>query len=149
IVVQSIRELRSGEFEALAKATVARGSKRQVLLFVHGFNVRFEDAVARTAQIAYDLHFEGLAALYSWPSEGSVPAYAIDETNVLWSRERFAQFLITLREQLGADVVHILAHSMGSRLVAETVRSIVLRPDAQAAALHQLVFAAPDIDAAT
>jgi esterase/lipase superfamily enzyme len=90
VVVQSVQEVPPSEFEARARHTLERGSKREVLLFVHGFNVGFEDAVARTAQIAYDLHFDGLAILYSWPSEGSVAKYTTDEGNVAWSRPRFA-----------------------------------------------------------
>jgi esterase/lipase superfamily enzyme len=149
VVVQSVQEVPLSEFEARARQTLERGSKREVLLFVHGFNVGFEDAVARTAQIAFDLHFEGLAYLYSWPSEGSVPKYTTDEENVAWSRPRFAQFLTMLRDRLGANVVHVLAHSMGSRLLAETLASLVSRADPHAASLRQIVFAAPDIDAAT
>jgi esterase/lipase superfamily enzyme len=149
VVVQSVQEISPSEFEARARHTLERGSKREVLLFVHGFNVGFEDAIARTAQIAYDLHFEGLATLYSWPSEGSAPKYTIDEANVIWSGPRFAQFLTKLRDRLGADTVHILAHSMGSRLVAESMASLVPLADPHAPPLRQLVFAAPDLDAAT
>ena len=108
VVVQSVQEVPLSEFVARARSTLEQGSKREVLLFVHGYNVGFEDAVARTAQIAYDLHFEGLATLYSWPSEGSAPKYSIDEANVTWSRPRFAQFLTILRNRLGAETVHIL-----------------------------------------
>lgn len=150
VVVQSVQKLPPLEFETRAKLTLERGSKKEVLLFVHGYNVGFEDAVARTAQIAYDLHFEGLATLYSWPSEGSAPKYTIDEANVAWSRPRFAQFLTMLRDRLGAETVHILAHSMGSRLVCETVASLApAMTNPHIARLRQLVFAAPDIDAAT
>ena len=86
--------------------------------------------------------------LYSWPSEGSVPSYTVDEENVAWSRPRFALFLTMLRDRLGTNTVHILAHSMGSRLVAETMASLVSTADPHAARLRQLVFAAPDINAA-
>ncbi len=149
IVVQSVQELPPSDFAARAKGMMERASKKEVLLFVHGYHVGFEDAVSRTAQIAYDLHFEGLATLYSWPSEGSSPKYTIDEANVAWSRPRFAQFLTMLRDRLGAETVHILAHSMGSRLVAETMASFAPPADPHAASFRQLVFAAPDIDAAT
>ena len=149
VVVHSVQEIPASEFEGRARSTLVRGSKREVLLFVHGYNVGFEDAVARTAQIAYDLHFEGLASLYSWPSEGSAPKYTVDEANVTWSRPRFAQFVAMLRDRLGAETVHIVAHSMGSRLVAETIASLAPALDPHAARLRQLVFAAPDIDAAT
>jgi len=49
--------------------------KPGVLLFVHGYNVSFEDAARRTGQLAYDLGFEGPTVFFSWPSRGSVTAY--------------------------------------------------------------------------
>lgn len=124
VVVLGLEPLSHTEFAARAQGALNRSSKKEVLLFVHGYNVGFADAVSRAAQIAYDLKFEGLPALYSWPSEGSVPEYMVDETNVTWSRPRFAQFLSIVRENLGAETIHIIAHSMGNRLVAETIASM-------------------------
>jgi esterase/lipase superfamily enzyme len=54
-----------------------------------------------------------------------------------------------LRDRCGAETVHILAHSIGGRLVPETMASIARPLDARSARLRQLVFAAPDIAAAT
>ena len=42
------------------------------VVFVHGFNVNFEDAVYRTAQITYDLQFDGAPFLFSWPTSGNI-----------------------------------------------------------------------------
>lgn len=35
---------------------------------MHGFNVKFEEAVLRAAQIKYDLKFAGEVVLFSWPA---------------------------------------------------------------------------------
>lgn len=149
IVVLGLEPLSATSFAERARNTLNRSSKKNVLLFVHGYNVSFSDAISRTAQIAYDLHFEGIPALYSWPSEGSVPKYTVDETNVTWSRPRFEEFLTTIKEKLGAETVHIIAHSMGNRLVAETIASMTPVVSTRGARIRQIVFAAPDIDAAT
>jgi esterase/lipase superfamily enzyme len=149
VVVLGLEPVSPTEFAARARRSLARSSRKEVLVFIHGYNVGFADAVSRTAQIAYDLHFEGLPALFSWPSEGSVPKYTIDETNVIWSRPRFAQFLSLVREDLGAETVHLLAHSIGNRLVVETIASMTAPPPTRGARIRQVVFAAPDIDAST
>jgi len=47
-------------------------SSRDALLFIHGFNVSFEDGCRRAAQIAYDIKFPGPVFLYSWPSHASI-----------------------------------------------------------------------------
>ncbi len=39
-------------------AMTAESRRESVLLFVHGFNVAFDDAARRTAQLAYDLTFD-------------------------------------------------------------------------------------------
>jgi esterase/lipase superfamily enzyme len=118
-----------------------------VLVFIHGYNVSFEDAARRAAQLAYDLEFAGIPMLYSWPSVESVAKYTIDETNVRWSQEHFREFITICRTELAVRTVHLVAHSMGSRLLAETLPN--LEYVAGAAMLRQVVFAAPDIDADT
>lgn len=144
VVVLKIDLLDQSEFTSHARAAVAVAERKEVLLFVHGFNVTFEDAVRRTAQLAYDLDFPGVAALYSWPSEGSVPSYVVDSNNVTWAEPYFAEFLQSLRRDIGADAVHVIAHSMGSRLLANTVAR--LTSGLNISVLRQVVFAAPDLD---
>ena len=56
-----------------ATAPQLRNSVRyrgQALIFVHGFNVSFDNALFRAAQIAYDLNFDGPGVSFSWPSRG-------------------------------------------------------------------------------
>ena len=59
----------------------------EAFVFVHGYNNSFKAAAFRTAQIAYDLEFEGAAICYSWPSQGGevlgLPSYAKDEEQVM------------------------------------------------------------------
>lgn len=57
------------EFYADLKACVGQSQQKDAFVFVHGFNVTFEDAARRTAQIAYDVKFEGVPIFYSWPSQ--------------------------------------------------------------------------------
>ena len=58
------------EFYTQVREVVGHSSRKEAFVFVHGFNVTFESAVYRTAQIAYDLGFDGAPILYSWPSVG-------------------------------------------------------------------------------
>jgi tetratricopeptide (TPR) repeat protein len=74
------------EVSRLAIRTVAVGDdwtsprarkafQKQVFVFVPGFNVSFENALRRTAQIAYDVDFDGAAFLFSWPSGSGLASY--------------------------------------------------------------------------
>jgi esterase/lipase superfamily enzyme len=148
VLVLSVEPLDRSQFATRGRSEIAGLKKKEVLIFVHGYNVTFGDAARRAAQISYDLNFDGLPALYSWPSEGSVAKYLVDANNVSWAEPHFRDFLRIVREELGADAVHVIAHSMGTRLLANTIVSLTSVPAAPGA-LRQIVFAAPDIDADT
>jgi len=123
-----------------------RAGAREALLFVHGYNVSFGAALRRTAQISYDLGFQGIPLLFSWPSRAETAKYTVDETNARWAQPHFRQFIQLLLDEGGFDALHVIAHSMGNRVVAETLRDVRFGP---ATRLRQVVFAAPDIDSDT
>ena len=52
-----------------------KGESDAVLLFVHGYNVPFEDGIFKAAQIAYDASFAGSVVAFSWPAAGNLFKY--------------------------------------------------------------------------
>jgi esterase/lipase superfamily enzyme len=148
VVLLSLEPLDRGAFVARAREAAGRARKRSGLVFVHGYNVGFEAAAQRAAQIAYDLGYEGLPMLFSWPSTGRSMDYTVDEANVRWAERHYREFIHLCAMELTLDSLHVVAHSMGNRVVAETLGQLRI-PDAGAAHLEQIVFAAPDIDADT
>ena len=118
----------------------------QALVFVHGFNVTFEDAARRMAQIARDLRFDGLPLLYSWPSRGGVNAYPVDEATVEWTIPHLRQFLLDVIARTSIQTFHVIAHSMGTRAVARVLHSLALQPGL-GVRFNQVILTAPDIDA--
>ena len=58
------------EFEA--------GDKKEAVVFIHGFNVTYDAAAKRAAQLAYDMNYGGVPVLYSWPSAGKTRHYIGD-----------------------------------------------------------------------
>ena len=93
-------------------------------MFIHGFNVSFGLAARRTAQLSYDLKFQGVSMLYSWPSQGKLAAYTSDEDKILWTRPRLQAFLTLVATELGVAGVHIIAHSMGNRALVEVLKDL-------------------------
>ena len=100
-------------------ARLGHSQKKEILVFVHGFNTSFEDASRRTAQIAYDMAFDGPTVLYSWPSQGSMNpiAYNKDGRNAALTVPHLEEFLKMMVAKSGATTVDIIAHSMGNRPV--------------------------------
>jgi esterase/lipase superfamily enzyme len=150
IILAALTELDTAAWKAEVAKGLAACSARDLLLFIHGYNVGFERAAQRAAQFAYDLEFQGACVLYSWPSEGATLKYTVDEDNAQWTVDHFEEVLTMVMTELGAARVHAVAHSMGSRVLAEGLRRVdVSAFPAGSASLREVIFAAPDINADT
>ena len=126
------------------KAATSNAPTQEALVFVHGYNVTFEDAALRAAQLAHDLKFPGVAAFYSWPANGHTVAYTWDETSVDTASEHLKAFLETLARAGDLKAIHLIAHSMGTRCATAAVLTGLKLENCQ---LDQFILAAPDIDA--
>ncbi len=113
---------------------------RSIVVFVHGFGVSFANAARQAAQLAYDLGFEGRVALFAWPSSMT---YGGDEVRVLRAAAVLHEWLDGLAGQ--AEMVHLVAHGMGARALAEALRGVAR--DENPARFGEVVLVAPDIDA--
>jgi esterase/lipase superfamily enzyme len=148
ILLDKITPLSKEAFVTSLRQQIKSSPSRDLFIFVHGFNNTFEDAARRAAQMAYDLDFDGTPLLYSWPSQGSATAYAVDEASVGISGRKMADFLETVVDQSGADRIHVLAHSMGNRALIEALQTYLAKraPDNRQHIFGQIVFTAPDVD---
>ncbi len=127
-----------------SNATATR--KHRVLIFVHGFNNRFGDAVFRFAQFVHDSDAEVTPILFTWPSRGNLFAYGYVRESASLSRDAFEQLLNMLVRDPAIGKIDILAHSMGNFLVLETLRQMALRNRAIPSKIDDVMLAAPDVD---
>ena len=142
--VSSVIPADSNRFVQRIAADLATTRSRNILVFVHGFNTGFEDAAVRAAQIAADLNFDGTVVLFSWPSAASVTSYVRDQQA---ARNAGFHLLRLLRGTLVAaqpDHIELLAHSMGSEVVAKAL-SLTAATDSLPR-FDQVILAAPDLD---
>jgi esterase/lipase superfamily enzyme len=122
---------RDGFFKMLRAATVPTqpgGEGKEAFVFVHGYNVSFENAAYRTAQMAFDLEFNGPAIMFSWPSQGLVEAYLTDETLASVSAKLVKEFLKGVAKESGAKKIHLIGDAGGPEF-------------------DQILLTAPDVDA--
>ena len=148
IVLLDARKMDAGHYLDQIRGLVGRAPKRNLFVFVHGFNVSFEDAARRTAQIAFDLHFKGAAIFYSWPSQGKLLPYPADETNAERTEVNLQQFLLDIAGQTGAENIYLIGHSMGNRPLAHALAEIAKSGKRIDGQVKELILAAPDIDTA-
>ncbi|MEE3717283.1 alpha/beta hydrolase [Tumidithrix elongata RA019] len=120
---------------------------RSALVFIHGFNVSFEDAARQAAQMGVDLQMKGIMAFYSWPSQGNLIGYTADEATIEASEQYIAEFLLNLAQNSGVEKVHIIAHSMGNRGLLRAMQRIIAKVQTETSTLFgQIFLAAPDVD---
>jgi esterase/lipase superfamily enzyme len=125
----------------------AKGSaKRQVLVFVHGFNNKFEDAVYRFAQIVHDSGSGAVPVLFTWPSKGDVLSYGYDRDSTDYSRTQLETLLRSLAGDPQVGEISILAHSMGNWLALESLRQMAIRDGRVNGKIRNVLLASPDVD---
>lgn len=147
IVLADVVHQADDEFYARLQDRIGQSPKREAFVFVHGFNVTFEAAARRTAQLAYDLKFDAAPIFFSWPSQGGLLQYTVDETNVIWAVPHLKEFLLGIVQRSGAQSVHLIAHSMGNRALTSALQTIAYEFRDSPPMFNQVVLTAPDIDA--
>lgn len=145
VVLLSVTPKSEQEFYGELAAKVDSAPEKNAFVFVHGFDNTFEEAAWRTAQISYDLHFQGAPILYSWPSKGKLSQYTVDEATIDWTTAHLEKFLETVAAQSHATTVHLIAHSMGNRALTRALAAIAARHPVPPM-FKQVFLAAPDID---
>lgn len=122
------------------------GGTRRVMIFVHGFNNGYADAIYRFAQVAHDLKIKAAPVLFTWPSRASALDYPYDRESATYSR--FGLMLGLEQAIASPDVaeITIVAHSMGAWLTAEALRDLGLKHGGVSPKVRTVVLASPDID---
>lgn len=123
-----------------------RQGGREATIFVHGYNNTFAEGVYRIAQLAHDLALPGVAMHYAWPSAATPFGYVYDRDSANFARNGLEDMLVEA-SGAGADRIFLVAHSMGSALVVETLRQLAIRGDRRTLGrIAGVILISPDID---
>jgi esterase/lipase superfamily enzyme len=147
VTIRRLTRLSADDFTDLLQQSSEEMNSDDILIFIHGFSNTFDEAVRRAGQISYDLGFPGITMAYSWPSQGefSISNYDKDEEYVKKSIPFLKKFLLSIVEKAPGKKINIIAHSMGNRLVTNTIAEI--ERNSQHVIFNQIILAAPDVDA--
>ena len=148
LLIRSKHILDEAQFRVGAREQMARSRLygQSALVFVHGFNVSFDQALQRGAQLARDLNFDGPLFVFSWPSQGSVFRYGTDRTSADAAVAHFVNFLGQVADATGAEKIHLIAHSMGNRVLLPGLVKIAGDPAGRLRTrIGEVVLAAPAV----
>ena len=119
---------------------------RHVLVFVHGYNTRFEEAVYKFAQIAHDAGAPVVPVLFTWPSRGQLFDYVYDRESATYSRDGLETLLQAMAKDPNVTGISVLAHSMGNFVTVEALRQMTIRNRGLSPKIKDIMLASPDID---
>ena len=129
---------------------------RDTVIFVHGYNVSFKNALTCAAQLKQNFSTaEGGAGanvvLFSWPSDGSMMpyiAYGNDRQDAAASGPAFARGLLKLADFLRGSTpdeacdqrLHLVAHSMGNYVLRHTLQEFIKQSAGRPVRLFDQIF---------
>ena len=119
----------------------------RVLLYVHGYRETLQTTARDAVQIGAMSNFDGPIIHYSWPSQGNLLSYAVDETNMYWDQRNFRNFLTKMARAEWVKEIVIVSHSLGARLVTPAVEYVDrTSTNADSSNISNIILAAPDVD---
>jgi esterase/lipase superfamily enzyme len=140
-------------FVEAIEAMLTDSRRRQITIYVHGFNTTFANNVMMAGEFWHYMARDGVMMSFDWASRGSVFSYEVDKANANFAIRQLRCLLEFLAEHTSADRINILAHSAGNPVVVEALRQLSLMyydlPDDEARARSKIgcvVLAAPDMD---
>jgi len=133
---------------------LSKSSRKDVYIFVHGFNNNFNDAVYRLAMAWHMAGRPGVAIAYTWPAgHGGLHGYAYDRESGEFTVSHLRRFLKAVADYPEVEHIHLIAHSRGTDVAITALREINIEARAknlrtvEQYKLDDLVLAAPDVDA--
>jgi len=138
---------------AFARSIDARltdAGRRDVVVYVHGYRVGFEQPVLIAAEFAHYLGYRQPVIAFSWPSTQSRWAYVSDIDTADVSTVFFRRLLAFIEAETGAERIHIVGYSAGTRLVARALADLALQAGAggDVPAIGNVILTGSDLDRA-
>jgi esterase/lipase superfamily enzyme len=134
---------------------LAQSPKREVLVYVHGFNETFATAAYTAAELCHFLGREPVCAFFTWPASSTgnfLISYTTTTESADYAVEHLKKGLRTIATTPGVEGLHILAHSRGTAVTLRAVRELGMEAIAAGKEpvnlyrIKNLVLLSPDID---
>jgi esterase/lipase superfamily enzyme len=146
-------EQTADKFRRHLVARLASLQRKEVIVFIHGFNNTFQSSALVLAELWHFTGRRGVPVLYSWPAaSGGLFGYFIDRESGEFTIFHLKEFLRLLADTPDIQRIHIIAHSRGTDVMTTALRELVIesrsagRNPLKDLRVSNLILAAPDLD---
>ena len=127
--------------------------RKDVLLYIHGYDNTFDDAAFAMAELWHFLGRIGVPIVYTWPAGyPGLFGYTYDRESSEFTIYHLRQLLKFIASFPEVENVHLIAHSRGTDVALGAVRELTIAARAagenprEKYKIRNLVLAAPDLD---
>jgi esterase/lipase superfamily enzyme len=154
--VVEAHEKTKSDLQAEIERRLAAAPRKEVVLYIHGYNNSFEDAAVTMGELCHFLGREFVCAIFSWPAggrRGLAFGYNVDRESSEYAVEDLLKTIRIIAETPGMQRIHVLAHSRGTDIAATALAELSVEAYAAGATLPRrhrvgnIILMAPDIDA--
>ena len=114
------------KFAKLINKKLAMSRKKDVFIYVHGYNTIFEDPLLIGSELWHYIGYDGVFIAYAWPATPRGLAYLADMDTARLTSRNLRFFLEYLSEETDVENIHIIGYSMGTRVVSFALEDIAL-----------------------
>ena len=147
------RDQLAARFRAEMSRRFEAAPRKEVFLFVHGYNNSFEDSIFVMANLWHFMGRQFVPVVYSWPAgRGGLRGYGYDRESgefTIFHLKNTLRFLASCEE---IEKIHILCHSRGTDVASSAIRELLIEARAEGVnpreklKIANLILAAPDLD---
>jgi esterase/lipase superfamily enzyme len=113
-------------FAALIDAKLAISRNKEILIYVHGYKVVFDNPILVTTELWHFLGYDGVAIAFAWPSTPSTWAYMSDLETAALSAHSLRILIEYLAEETQVERINIIGYSAGTRVVIDVLDQLSL-----------------------
>jgi esterase/lipase superfamily enzyme len=147
IMIRNILELdKEGMLREVTRMTAPDENHKEgkdAFIFIHGFNVSFNEAAMRAAQMSYDFKFLGAPILFSWSASGGI---IHDTESVVKAEDGLWKLIREVKKGSKIRKLHLVAHSMGNRALVQVLKGLVRNDEGKI--FGEIVLAAAEVSQA-
>jgi len=140
-------------FKTAVRQRLSLSRRKDVVVFIHGFNNSFDDAAGRLAEVWHFLGRQGVPLLYTWPAgAGGLFGYMVDRESAEYTVFHLKQTLAMLASMPEVKRIHIIAHSLGTHVITTALREMIIERRGagenprDSLRIRNLILVAPDMD---